>query len=80
LSELCRRWSWRDDTLRAYFIDEPGVSKIIRPEVLGNRSVKPKRQYVTLRIPLHVAQKMYARSHPGESTPWMPPEDGPPSS
>ena len=81
LSELSRWWGWSDDTRRRHFINEPGVGKIIHPERFGNSAAKdedkkPKRQYVSLRIPLPIAQQVYARLFPGSST-WMPPGDGP---
>jgi hypothetical protein len=71
LSQLSRWWGWSDDTLRKYFKDVDGVGKIVHAEVLGKKS---KRQYVSLRIPLHIAQAVYARLHPGSAV-WFPPED-----
>jgi hypothetical protein len=52
--ELAERWKFDESTIRRMFIDEPGVM------VVGRENRRDgKRQYVTLRIPASVAQRVY---------------------
>jgi hypothetical protein len=49
-------WGCDESTIRRMFMDEPGVLK------LGRVSSKSgKRKYVTLRIPIAVAKRVYER-------------------
>jgi hypothetical protein len=52
--ELSQMLKFDERTIRRWFIDEPGVLKF------GKESRRDgKRQYVTLRIPISVAQRVY---------------------
>lgn len=70
-------WSMDESTIRRMFQDEPGVLKI---NSLAKPDGKPKRSYVTLKIPESVVrrvhrqrtagpgvQRMYARKSPSRS-------------
>jgi hypothetical protein len=53
-SELAKLWKFDETTIRRWFLDEPGVM------VVGKEDRRDgKRQYVTLRIPKSVAQRVY---------------------
>jgi hypothetical protein len=53
--ELATLWGVSVDSIRRIFRDEPGVLK------MGSRSPKHKRQYLTLRIPESVAERVHTR-------------------
>jgi len=53
-AELAAAWGLDETTVRRMFIDEPGVLKFGR--LTAQRG---KRSYVTLRIPLSVAERVY---------------------
>lgn len=53
--ELALEWGLGVDKIRELFADEPGVTKIKNPPKKG------KRQYVTLRIPERVAERVQRR-------------------
>ena len=53
--ELADIWGVSVDSIRRIFRDEPGVLK------MGERSQKHKQQYLTLRIPESVAERVYTR-------------------
>jgi hypothetical protein len=52
--ELSQMWKFDERTIRRWFIDEPGVLKFGKEDRRDG-----KRQYVTLRIPISVAQRVY---------------------
>ena len=41
---------------------------------VGTKEKRGKREYTSLRIPLHVAQEVYAQLHPGAPK-WFPPDE-----
>jgi hypothetical protein len=53
--ELAQLWSVSVDSIRRIFRDEPGVLK------MGDKNPKHKRQYLTLRIPESVAERVHTR-------------------
>jgi len=53
--ELAELWGVSVDSIRRLFRDEPGVLK------MGDKSPKHKRQYLTLRIPESVAERVHTR-------------------
>jgi hypothetical protein len=53
--ELAELWAVSTETIRSIFRDEPGVLKI------GKTGGKYKRGYVTLRIPVDVAERVHTR-------------------
>lgn len=54
--ELGELWGFDQSTIRRLFFDEPGVLKI------GKQTRRDgKRDYVSLRIPASIAQKVHAR-------------------
>lgn len=53
--ELAELWKLSDDKIRELFENEPGVI------VIGEQWSGRKRRYVTLRIPEHVAERVYRR-------------------
>jgi hypothetical protein len=53
--ELADAWDVSIDVIRRIFRDEPGVLKI------GDKNPRHKRQYLTLRIPQEVAQRVHQR-------------------
>jgi hypothetical protein len=54
-AELAEGWGVSIDLIRRMFRDEPGVLKI------GDKNPKHKRQYLTLRIPGEVAERVHKR-------------------
>jgi hypothetical protein len=52
--ELGEMWGFEQTTIRRMFIDEPGVLKVGKQ---GRRD--GKRDYISLRIPTSVAQRVY---------------------
>ncbi len=54
VSELAAFWNVSEDTIRRLFLTEPGVIVLHRPR-------RRTRTYRTLRIPEHVAQRVYER-------------------
>jgi|SRR5580704_2553498 hypothetical protein len=53
--ELASLWGVSVDSIRRIFRDEPGVLK------MGDKSPKHKRQYLTLRIPHSIAERVHTR-------------------
>jgi hypothetical protein len=54
--ELGELWRFEETTIRRMFLDEPGVLKVGKQ---GRRD--GKRDYVSIRIPASIAQKVYER-------------------
>ena len=61
VTEIAEMWNLSADKVRELFENEPGVL------VLGDRSSRHKRRYVTLRIPRSVLERVHHRhsSKPG---------------
>ena len=61
VTEIAEMWNLSPDKVRELFENEPGVL------VLGERSPRHKRRYVTLRIPQTVLERVHRRlsSKPG---------------
>jgi len=55
VTEIAEMWNLSPDKVREIFEDEPGVL------VIGDRSPRHKRRYVTLRIPHSVLQRVHRR-------------------
>ncbi len=55
VNDLSALWNLSKQTIRRLFQDEPGVVKI------GERDVRHKRGYVTLRIPESVVRRVHQR-------------------
>jgi hypothetical protein len=55
VTEIAEMWSLSPDKVRELFENEPGVL------VLGDRSPRRKRRYVTLRIPRSVLERVHHR-------------------
>lgn len=55
VAEVAELWNLSTDKVRHLFEDEPGVL------VIGERSSRRKRRYVTLRIPQSVLERVHAR-------------------
>lgn len=55
VTEIAEMWNLSPDKVREIFEDEPGVL------VIGDRSPRRKRRYVTLRIPHSVLQRVHRR-------------------
>lgn len=55
VTEIAEMWNLSPDKVREIFEDEPGVL------VIGDRSPRHKRRYVTLRIPHSVLQRVHQR-------------------
>jgi hypothetical protein len=55
--ELATMFKMSDESMRRIFMDEPGVLK----HGSENRKGKKRAQYVTLRIPASVAERVYRR-------------------
>ncbi len=53
--EIAQLWNLSTDKVRELFQNEPGVL------VIGERSPRHKRRYVTLRIPQSVLERVYSR-------------------
>lgn len=56
VKEIAEAWSVCEDTVTAIFRDQPGVLKLSRRPLTSRR----KRQYVTLRIPASVLDRVHA--------------------
>jgi hypothetical protein len=52
--ELAEVWGFSENTIRAWFQDEPGVLK------LGTTKSGRRRGYVSIRIPESIARKVHA--------------------
>jgi hypothetical protein len=59
VDELVVKWKYSEQTIRALFIDEPGVLKVGKPSRKEGRTLK--RSYFTLRIPASVVERVYLR-------------------
>jgi hypothetical protein len=59
VDELVVKWKLSEQTIRAHFIDEPGVLKVGKPSRKEGRTLK--RSYYTLRIPASVVERVYLR-------------------
>ncbi|MGC1417495.1 MAG: hypothetical protein WA817_19560 [Candidatus Acidiferrum sp.] len=55
VTEIAEMWNLSPDKVRELFENEPGVL------VLGERSPRHKRRYVTLRIPRSVLERVHYR-------------------
>jgi hypothetical protein len=55
VTEIAEMWSLSPDKVRELFESEPGVL------VIGERSPRHKRRYVTLRIPQTVLERVHSR-------------------
>jgi len=55
VTEIAEMWNLSVDKVRELFENEPGVL------VLGERSPRHKRRYVTLRIPQTVLERVHSR-------------------
>lgn len=55
VTEIAEMWNLSPDKVREIFEDEPGVL------VIGDRSPRHKRRYVTLRIPHSVLERVHRR-------------------
>lgn len=55
VTEIAEMWNLSPDKVRDLFEYEPGVL------VLGERSPRHKRRYVTLRIPKSVVERVHSR-------------------
>jgi hypothetical protein len=59
VDELVVKWKYSEQTIRALFIDEPGVLKHGKASRKEGRTLK--RQYYSLRIPAPVVERVYLR-------------------
>ena len=57
IPEIAALWHASGDTVRKYFIDEPGVIK------LGHKGRRNTRRYVTCLIPESVLKRVHAKLH-----------------
>ena len=64
LAELAKIWHLSRNTVAAWFMHEPGV---IRYGVAAKLKKGRKRTYVSLRVPEHVARRVYHR-HTGKDS------------
>jgi hypothetical protein len=55
VAEIAEMWNLSADKVRELFEDEPGVL------VIGERSPRHKRRYITLRIPQSVLERVHRR-------------------
>src|SRR5438067_12183450 len=55
VTEIAEMWNLSPDKVRELFENEPGVL------VIGERSPRHKRRYVTLRIPQTVLERVHSR-------------------
>ena len=55
VTEIAEMWNLSADKVRELFEDEPGVL------VIGERSPRHKRRYITLRIPQSVLERVHRR-------------------
>lgn len=55
VAEIAEMWNLSADKVRELFQDEPGVL------VIGERSPRHKRRYVTLRVPQTVLERVHRR-------------------
>src|SRR5467141_2722895 len=55
VTEIAELWNLSPDKVRELFQNEPGVL------VIGERSPRRKRRYVTLRIPQSVLERVHSR-------------------
>ena len=55
VAEIAEMWNLSSDKVRDLFEHEPGIL------VLGERSPRHKRRYVTLRIPKSVVERVHSR-------------------
>ncbi len=63
VTEIAELWNLSADKVRELFEDEPGVL------VIGDRSPRRKRRYVTLRIPQSVLERVHSRLS-SKAPPW----------
>ena len=56
-AELAKAWHLAWDTVRSWFMDEPGVIRF----GAGKLNKKRTRTYITLRIPASVARRVYKK-------------------
>ena len=62
VAEIAELWNLSADNVRELFENEPGVL------VIGERSPRHKRRYVTLRIPQRVLERVHHRLSSNSST------------
>jgi hypothetical protein len=62
VAEIAEMWNLSPDKVRELFENEPGVL------VIGERSPRRKRRYVTLRIPQRVLERVHHRLSSNSST------------
>jgi hypothetical protein len=62
VTEIAELWNLSSDKVRELFENEPGVL------VIGERSPRHKRRYVTLRIPQKVLERVHHRLSSKSST------------
>jgi hypothetical protein len=62
VAEIAEMWNLSPDKVRELFENEPGVL------VIGERSPRRKRRYVTLRIPQKVLERVHHRLSSNSST------------
>ena len=62
VAEIAEMWNLSADKVRELFENEPGVL------VIGERSPRHKRRYVTLRIPQKVLERVHHRLSSKSST------------
>jgi hypothetical protein len=55
VAEIAEMWNLSADKVRELFEDEPGVL------VIGERSPRRKRRYITLRVPQSVLERVHRR-------------------
>ena len=55
VTEIAEMWNLSADKVRELFVDEQGVL------VIGERSPRRKRRYITLRIPQSVLERVHRR-------------------
>jgi hypothetical protein len=55
VTEIAKMWNLSPDKVRNLFVNEPGVL------VIGSRNPRPKRRYLTLRVPQTVLQRVHNR-------------------
>ena len=67
LAELAKLWHLSPHTLRAWFIEEPGVIRNGVPKLIRGR----QKVYILLRVPESVARRVYRRrtNQPPEDLP-----------
>jgi hypothetical protein len=55
VGKLAKMWGWHVDTVRVWFMDQPGCLLQSRPETMHGR------KYTSIGVPLSVAERVYRR-------------------